>query len=305
MVQLSSIDLNLLLVLHALLETGSVKLAAARLSLSPSATSHSLRRLRELLDDPVLVRAGRNMVLSTRAEGIRARVRRLVEEIDGVFRLEVFDPKVQRHSFTLANSDYSELLLVAPLSRRLAVEAPGIDLYSVAEGPDRASALREGVVELDLGVVSQLPEDIQSEVLFEDRFVLLVREGHPIIDQRLTVERYAALEHLLVAPRGAPTGVVDRQLATRGLKRRVARTVARFFVAPQLLLGSDYGLTISARVADRVAANLGLVRLEPPLELPRFAISMSWHRRSSEDSAHRFLREQIMAVARAIVEEPL
>jgi len=300
-VQLSSIDLNLLLVLHALLESGSVKLAAARLSLSPSATSHALRRLRELLEDPVLVRAGREMVLSPRAERMRPRVRHLVEEIEGVLRIEGFDPKQQRRSFRVACSDYTELLLVAPLSQRLAAEAPGIDLFSVSEGLDRATALREQSVDLDLSVIGEAPADIESEHLFEDRFVLLMRRDHPLLDRPVTVEGYAALEHLLVAPRGIPVGIVDRRLAGLGLKRRVARTVARFFVAPQLLVASDYVLTISSRVAARVAADLGLVCLEPPLELPTFTISMSWHKRSNEDPAHRFLREQIAAVAEAIV----
>ena len=132
--QLSSIDLNLLLVLSALLETGSVKEAARRLALSPSATSHALGRLREVLDDPVLVRAGRSMVLSARAEALAPRVRRILEESEALFRqAEGFDPAHLSRAFRVIGNDYGELLIVAPLGATLATAAPGVDLFAVPE----------------------------------------------------------------------------------------------------------------------------------------------------------------------------
>ena len=295
--QLSSIDLNLLVVLDALLETESVKEAAKRLALSPSATSHALGRLRDLLGDPVLVRAGRRMVRSARGERLRPRVRALTSELAGLLRQEAFDPATCRDSFRIGSTDYAELFVVAPLSRRLQELAPGIDLRSVAEGVDRVAVLREGVVDFDVGVARDFPEDIDRIELFRDRFVVLLREGHPALGRRLTVARFAALEHVLVAPRGTPRGVVDRLLEREGRRRRVARSVARFFVAPELVAESDYALTISARVAARVAPRLGLVARRPPIALSGYTISLSWHRRNTDDPGHRWMREQIAAVA--------
>lgn len=293
--QLSSIDLNLLLVLDALLETGSVKDAARRLALSPSATSHALARLRDVLGDPVLVRAGRRMVPTTRAEALAPRVRRLLEEAEAVFRrAEGFDPALLRRSFTAITNDYGELMVVCPTSALLAREAPGVDLYSRGAGLDRGvTGLREGIGDVMIGVLSSPPPDIATQRLFRDEFVSLLRAGHPALEQRWTKRRFAALEHVLVAPGGTPRGTVDTLLAEHGLERRVARTVSTFHAAPHLLAQTDYVLTVSRRVAERLAGDLGLVQRKPPVAPEGYWIVLAWHRRHDEDPEHRYLRVKI------------
>jgi DNA-binding transcriptional LysR family regulator len=142
-------------------------------------------------------------------------------------------------------------------------------------------------------VFFDLPADIERETLLHEDFVCLLRRDHPALRRKLTAERYAALDHVLVAPRGAPHGIVDVYLERLGLRRRIARTISSFEVAPHMIGGTDYVLTLPARVAKRHAAALELAVREPPVELPGFDLEMLWHRRMSEDPGHRWLREVI------------
>jgi DNA-binding transcriptional LysR family regulator len=297
-VHLSSIDLNLLVVLDALLETHSVKEAAGRLALSPSATSHALARLRELLGDPILVRAGKVMVPSARADRMRPRVSALLDDLRRLLEAaDELDPSRLRRSFRVASTDYAERMVVAPLSDALADAAPGVDLYSLAQTTPVLDPLRAAELDLALGVFIDLPDDVLREPLFHEQFICVLRRGHPVLKRKLTLERYAALGHVLISPRGTPTGVVDAVLARRGLSRRVARTVASFLVAPQLVAASDYILTLPARTARAVADELDLALRTPPVELSGFDLAMAWHRRHDADPGHRWLREQTRAVA--------
>jgi len=297
-VQLSGIDLNLLPVLHALLETRSVKLAAARVNLSASATSHALARLRDALGDPLLVRAGRALTLTPRAEGLQPRLRQLFEGLEAALAFEeAIDPATLRRAFRIVATDYVELIVAPALSAEVAAAAPGVDLFH-EHLDDAVTALRSGGADLAVGVLGSLPEDVFVERLVTERFVLLMRRGHPASRGRLTPARFAALDHLLVSPRGGPSGIVDRILAEGGLHRRVARTVATFAVAPYLLVGSDLVLTVAERVAKTHATSLGLVIRRPPIELPTFDLVAAWHRRHELDPGHRWLRERLRDVAR-------
>ena len=296
--QLSGIDLNLLPVLHALLETRSVKLAATRVNLSSSATSHALARLRETLGDPLLVRAGRSLTLTPRAERLRPRLRQLVEGLDAALRFEdAIDPSTLRRAFRIAANDYVELVVAPALSAEVAATAPGVDLFH-EHLDDTATALRSGGADLAIGVLRSLPDDVATERLLTERFVCLMREGHPASRGRLTPARFAALDHLLVAPRGQPSGIVDTRLAELGLRRRVARTLSSFVVAPFVLVDSDLVLTVAERVAQAHAAQLGLVMRRPPIELPTFGVVAAWHRRHAEDPAHVWLRERLRTAVR-------
>lgn len=302
-VQLSAIDLNLLPVLHAVLETRSIKASAPRLGLSPSAVSHALARLRELLDDALLVRSGRSMQLTPRAERLRPRVQRLVDDLAQALRREQdLEPATLSRAFAIAGTDFVELVLFEPLGRRLARLAPRVDLYGQPVWGDVTEQVREGRCDALVGVFGEVPDDIHTADLVHSNFVCLMRAGHPALKGRLTLRRYAALEHVLVAPRGQPRGVVDDVLEAQGLRRRVARTVSSFAVAPYLVASSDYVLTISEFIASHFAPALGLVMRKPPVVLEGFAIRMAWHRRFDEDPAHRWLRAQILEVAAEVAD---
>ncbi len=294
---LSSIDLNLLVVLHALLETRSVTAAAKRVSLSQSATSHALGRLRILLGDELLVRAGRSMQTTPRAQRLRPQLASLLE---GVQQLLVddasFDEKTLHRTFTIATVDYGERVFVVPLGQALASIAPQVNLYVIRSLPV-VQDLRVGAQDLGIGVLSSTPPEIESEVLVTEKFVCLLRAGHKAAKQRITLKRYAALDHVVVSPGGNSRSRIDTVLASHGLERRVARTVASFEIAPSLVRESDYILTMAEHMARPIADRLGLCVREAPPQFADSVISMAWHRRTSSDPAQQWFREQVRTVA--------
>ena len=289
---LASVDMNLLVVLSALLETQSVRSAAARLALSPSATSHALSRLRDLFDDEILVRAGSTMAPTPRAERIRPLLARLLADTEAMLAEEgPLDPARLQKDFRIATSDYTELLVVRALSDSILVDAPGVNIHSRPQVGPLVDGLRAGDVDLALGVLTDPPPDIHAETLFSEQFVCLFRRGHPVLRKKLTIERYAKLGHVLVS-RGTPRCIVDDVLARHGQQRRVARTVGSFLVAPRLVAETDYVLTIAKRVARLLAGPLDLVMRAPPIELSGFDVKMVWHRRTDADPTHTWLRHR-------------
>lgn len=292
---LSALDLNLLVVLHALLETQSVKLAAGRLGLSPSATSHALGRVRDALGDPILVRAGKTLVPTPRGERLRPQLARVLEDVESLFvDTTEIDPAVLRRSFRVATTDYGERVVLEPLGNNLHHCAPGVDLYAF-RSTRLETDIRDGSCDLAVGVINGAPPDVEVEDLFAERFVCLLRKDHPAAKRRLTLRRYAALDHILVAPGGTARGVADRVLAEHDLHRRVARTVASFVVAPRLVCNSDYVLTLAERMARPLAAELDLVVRDAPDPIGGFTVRMAWHRRTDADPAHHWLRNQVRA----------
>ena len=296
--QLLGGDLNQLLVLEALLDTSSVKAAARRVGLSPSAVSHALARLREQLDDPLLVRAGQRLVPTPRAEQIRPRLAAALEALErAVAPGSAFDPTTGSRRFRVVCTDHVELGVMRPLGTRLSTIAPGIDLFSEAPRGTTVERLRQGGCDLAIGAFAKPPPDICSEDLFEERFVVLMREGHPAAEGRLTVERYADLLHLLVAPGGEPRGAIDDRLEALGLHRRIARMVSTFLVAPFLVAESDLVVTLPSRVTREIGHRLGLIERRPPPEVDvRFELRMLWHRRAENDMAHAWLRDELRRV---------
>lgn len=298
---LGAADLNLLVVLRALLDTRSIKQAALRLSLSPSATSHALGRLRDLFDDELLVRAGKVMTPTAKALRLQPRLHEVLEGAELLFRSDsALDPGALRRTFSFGTNDFFELVVLPGWSARLAEAAPGVDLVSRSLREDIAEALRAGTVDLAMGVFGELPDDVRMAPLLESRFVCLVRGGHPALAKKLTARRFAELQHVLVSPRGRGPGVVDRLLAETGLQRRVARVVANFTAAPPLVANSDYILTVSEHIADRYADAMGLERLPPPIPIPGFVVSVAWHRRQDGDPELDWLRDTLTQAVMAL-----
>lgn len=189
----------------------------------------------------------------------------------------------------LLTTDHIEFVLLRRLDPLLRAQAPKVVLHSRPIGPDAVDELRGGRTDLAFGVFPSLPDDIASQELFKDRFVTLVREGHPVLDRPLTLKRFAELEHVLIAPRGTATARMDELLAQRGLKRRVVRTLGTFLSAPFLVSQSDYVVTMSARIAESLVPLLGLRALEPPIPYD-YTLTQIWHRRLDTEPAHTWLR---------------
>jgi DNA-binding transcriptional LysR family regulator len=292
-------DLGLLATLDALLQEGSVTGAARRAGLSTPAMSHALARIRRKLGDPLLVRAGRGMVLTPRAEALRPRVHTLVSEAAQALEPpRPFSPAELDRAFVVLATDYVLSVLGLAVDRILQGEAPRVALRFVPNSPDDPARLRDGGADLAVGIYGELPQEMRSRVLLTDRFVCAVRRDHPSAGKRMSLEQFVQHTHIQVAPRGAPGGYLDDVLRERGLQRRVARAVPYFLTALQMAARTDHVLTISERVAVPLAEGLGLRILEPPLPLRPYALSLVWHPRFDGDAGHRFMRECFGRAAR-------
>ena len=283
-------DLNLLATLDVLLAEGSVARAAQRLRLSPSAMSRALARLRATTGDPLLVRAGRGLVPTPRALELRERVSQLVQDGEAVLRpAETLDLKQLVRTFTLRTSEGFVENFGPGLIARAGKEAPGVRLRFVPK-PDKDSAsLRDGTVDLETGVVGETTgPEVRAQALFRDRFIGVVRKGHPLSKGKITPSRYAAGHHVLVSRRGLDKGPIDEALKPLGLKREIVAIVAGFSAALALARTSD----LIASVPERHTGNLrdGMHSFRLPVVIPEITVSLLWHPRLDADAAHRWLR---------------
>ena len=289
-------DLNLLVTLDALLAEGSVARAARRLRLSPSAMSRALARLRETTGDPLLVRAGRGLVSTPRALELRARVSQLVQDGEAALRpTGQVDLQHLVRTFTLRTSDGFVENFGPELIARVAKEAPGVRLRFVPK-PDKDSApLREGIVDLETGVVGKaMGPEVRAQALFRDRFIGVVRAGHPLGKGTITAARYAAGRHVFISRRGLERGPIDEALESLGLKREIVAIVGGFSTALALARGSDLIASVPERHTENLRAGMQCFPL--PVSIPAIAVSLLWHPRLDADPAHRWLRDHVRAV---------
>ena len=300
MVNLSGLDLNLLVVLDALLREGSVTAAARRVGLSQPAVSNALARLRDTIGDPLFVRQGRGLAPTTRARELAAPVRRALEELSRALGPRTpFEPARSDRTFTVAMPDIAELVLMPPLAVRLRREAPGVQVRLV---PNRAAPARATLASADapdLVVAMHDPTDASSHhaPLASLRFVCLVRRDHPRVGRRLSLERFLDLDHVLVAPGGTPRGLVDDLLAARGHKRRIALTLGHFFSAAIVVSQTELIMSATSILA-RIAESILPVRaVRHPVDAS-VTITQSWPPNQHDDPAHRWFRSLLADVAR-------
>jgi DNA-binding transcriptional LysR family regulator len=301
---IENFDLNLLLALDALLQEKHVTRAAARVGLSQPAMSNALARLRELLEDPLLVRTPRGMVPTPRAQRLEGPVREALQAVGrAITNAEAFAPETCRASFDLMTSDAIGMLMLPQLGARLRAAAPGMALRVHASLEDEPwASLEGGRMHLVVGVYDAPGSGIHVQPLYEEQFVCLMRSDHPRARQRLSLEQYVELPHIRIttARTGPGPSVVDRALEERGLTRRIAMTLPHFLVAPYIVAQSDHVIMFPSRLADYFASFLPLRVVEPPLPLPGYTISLYWHERMHHEPACRWLREQVLAVSRGM-----
>lgn len=296
--QLLELDLNLLVPLQALLSEASVQRAAKRIARTAPATSHALARLREIFDDPLLVRAGQRMVRTPKGDALLPRVNEALARVEATFAsVEEENPAAGEHFFRVLSTDLLEFLVLRPLGVQLAWQAPGVSFLSRIGALDPVEALRQSTVDLAMAVGDDWPADIQHTTLLRDSFVTVMRAEHPLAHSRLTLRRYLDASHVLAAPRGTPGGVVDQRLRRDGRQRRVSRVVGGFIAGLYLVASSDHMMTVSRRLAEALAPTLGLVIKAPPVALDGFSVRLLWHKRDELSSAHRWFRQQILGAA--------
>ncbi|MBP7339688.1 MAG: LysR family transcriptional regulator [Niveispirillum sp.] len=283
-------DLNLLVTLDVLLAEGSVAGAARRLRLSPSAMSRALARLRAATGDPLLVRAGRGLVPTPRALELRGQVGAIVEQARAALRpATALDLGRLDRVFTLRTSEGFVETFGAALIARAAAAAPWVRLRFTAKPERDSTPLRDGTVDLETGVAGpDTGPELRVQALFRDRFVGVVRPGHPILAQAVTPRTYAAASHVAVTRARPDKGPVDRALSALGLERRVVALVAGYAGALAVARDSDLVATVSAR--HTVGLRAGMAAFDLPFDIPPVTVSLLWHPRLDADPAHRWLR---------------
>ena len=297
---MDGLDLNLLATLDVLLSEGSVVGAARRLQLSPSAMSRALARLRAATGDPLLVRAGRGLVPTPRALELKGRVRQVVDDAEAVLRPALkLDLATLSRTFILRSTEGFVETFGAALVARAQAEAPSVRLSFPAKTDKDSTPLRDGTVDLETGVVTDaMGPELRVQGLFRDRFVGVVRPGHPLLEGAMTPQRYAAARHVAVERRGLRTTMVDEALERAGLARDIAATVGGFGAAIALARASD----LVATVPERHDAGLceGVRTFVLPVPTDDFIVSLFWHPRMEADAAHRWLRGVVIAVCKRL-----
>ena len=287
---MTRLDLNLLFMLDVLLAEGSVARAALRLNLSPSAMSRALARLREATGDPLLVRAGRGLVASPRALELRDSVSQLVRDAEAALRpAGRLDPGQLNRTFTVRASEGFVENFGATLLSRIAEEAPGVRLHFLHKLEKDSGPLRDGSVDLETGVVDKaIGPEVRVQGLFRDRYIGVVRVGHPLINGEITGSRFAAAKHVHVSRRDGDRGPIDDALADMGLERQISTIVGGFSAALALARATDLVACVHERHTGVLYA--GMQSFGLPLPIAQFTLSLLWHPRLDGDPAHRWLR---------------
>lgn len=289
---LRSIDLNLLVVLDALLAEQHLSRAAARLNMSQPAMSHALGRLRLLLGDPLFRREGGQMLPTLRALALAGPLTEAMAQIRSVLGPEGFDPATE-HVFRLAMSDYGAGLLLPGLMQRLRSEAPGIELIITQHSREAMIAgVTDGTLDLALGVFPAVPAPLEQELLLEDRYVCVVDPAHqPPLPDGLTRDAFRAAAHAHVAVQGEFATELDLALDAQDGPRHVALVLPHWGIAPQVIPGTDLILTVARRSLPLKVHPLTV--LEPPFPLPLIPFSALYARRRRADPALRWLLARI------------
>ncbi|MEV6614021.1 LysR family transcriptional regulator [Streptomyces sp. NPDC051051] len=299
------LDLNLLTALDALLEEGSVAGAAARLHVTPPAMSRSLGRIRRATGDQILVRTGRGMVPTPRALALRAQVHALVQQAHHLLSAQQeLDLAALERVFTVRWHDALTAACGAALIAAVHRRAPGVQLRLPAESGTDTPELRRGEVDLESSSSRPTLPDIRHRLVGRDRLVVAVRPGHPLTEGPLTVERYAAAEHLTVSRRGRLRDPVDDALAALGHERRVVAAGPTAAFALQLAPETDLVLTLPDAVTRDARERLGLIALPLPVRMPAVPLYLLWHRRYDDDRAHAWLRDLATETVRALSGPP-
>lgn len=293
--ELSEIDLNLLVILDALLQESSVTRAAQRVGLSQSAVSHALRRLRELLGDPLLLRTSRGMVPTPRAQRLLAPVHQAVGRVQSVLApCKPFDPLDSSHSFTISMQDTGQAGLLPDLMQRVQREAPLVRLQvHPGIGGVQSGELENGSVDVALAIGPALPQGFHAESVFDISYVSIVRKGHPELEGRLTPELFSQLGHVAVLRDGSIEPDLEGVFAAHRLDLQLALVLPSLLPVPWVIAQSDLIATVPETLLDLLASDFPIERYPPPLPIASTSVSLVWHERTHYDPAHQWLREVI------------
>jgi DNA-binding transcriptional LysR family regulator len=285
MSNLRTFDLNLLVAFDVLMRELNVTRAAEQMFVTQSAMSHILHRLRQQLDDALLVKTPTGMKPTERALALIEPVRALLAEME-----QLIQPPL-------------EFLLIPALTGAVDQIAPSIDLHvKRTEASFPVAQLENGSLDVVLGFGSVLnpPAHLRCQTLFDDEMVCVVRQNHPIIRTAPSLEDYIVVPHMLISWKGTPAGIIDQHLQEMGLERRIKLIVPNFLSAPLIVAQTDMVLSLPYKLAKRFTKFVPLEIFPVPIQLPAYDLVMIWHPLHDKDPAHQWLRAKIMAIGQNI-----
>jgi DNA-binding transcriptional LysR family regulator len=302
-VHLSQVDLNLFVVLEAIYREGNITRAGQQLNLTQPAISHALKRLRDLLQDPLFVRQGTHMVPTPFTRNIIEQVRQALQILEvNLSATRNFVPENARRSFHLSLWEYAEALILPPLLQRLTHAAPGMSITtSRVKRRDLETELASGSVDLAIEIPMTVSDRIRHKWLLNESFVVVARHGHPAIKKKLDLDTYLAQRHVQVSSRRHGPSLIDVELNRRGLSRQIFLRNQHTQTACMVVSNTDMLMTLPERHAQLLNAGLqgkGTANdVYPfPLQSPRLEAHLYWHESVENDPANRWLREEIQKV---------
>ena len=302
--KLATFDLNLLLVFEAILRERSVTRAAEALNLSQPAMSHALNRLRWMLKDQLFVRTPAGMMPTPRAEQLALPVRKALDELQLALEPETFNPSTAERWFTIAVNNYAAVVLAGPIVAECSALAPHIRLSLRPSGTlDLPDLLERGELDLVVSAIDAPAERFASQVLVEDRYVAVMRQGHPATVRALDLAIFAELPRLAISSSGEDLRFVDAALAAHGLSVSVALETPYISAGP-LLARSDMIAVLGRQIAQEFRRSYPIAIKELPFESAILRSVMLWHRRFDDQPAHRWLRDTIASAAKLAAERP-
>jgi len=297
-VSLSTLDLNLLLVLDTVLAERSVVRAARRLHVTPSAVSNALARLRATLEDPLLIRSGRGIVPTPRAAALAPALARALRDLEQAVNGDAFDPATTDREFTLAIADAGQVVKLPRVVAALGAEMPAARLRVLSIDTLFALGGLAGT-EIDVAIgAGEKGPNIHMLPLFDERVVLVARVAHPRIRARVTKTELGGLRHVevQVAP-GRGSRPLAAAYAALGVGREIAVVVPTFTAAAAVVAATDYVASLPASLVDVLGARLGLRQVATPLPPVGTTINLLWHERTHQDSALRAFRDLLTRAA--------
>lgn len=288
---LAAVDLNLLVALDALISEAHVGRAASKIGLSQPAASHALKRLRELLDDPLLVRVGAQMELTPRAAGLRESLTETLKQVQTLLVPDSFEPERSSRRFSVMMQDHVAHIMVPELINRVGSEAPGVRL-DILPWQNPASIEVERFRSIDLLISCSINEwtGFQRKALFTDTEVTIVRKGYPSPARMKNLKTFLNARHVAVVGRGLTEDPVDSWLRQEGLTRQIVLRVPSYLQALQAVAQADLVAFVPKRLAESVATALSLVVLQPPIDPGEYQEYLCYPRRASQDPASIWLR---------------
>jgi|ERR1700722_603321 DNA-binding transcriptional LysR family regulator len=298
---MSGIDLQLLRVLCAIVETRSVSRAAGLLGTTQPAASYLLGRLRQELGDPVFLKSSKGMTPTPRTLAIYQEIRRGLDTLDAALRPSGFDPARSDRNFRLAMSDIGEMVFLPPIFRTLQSVAPRVTV-EISQVPlaQLPRALDFGDVDFGIGNLPEICSETSYATIFREHYVCLLRNGHRTIKKRLSRKLFEATDHIVVSSPFTGHHSVERSLLEHGIRRKPGLKIANYTSVPNVVVETDLLVLIPSRVARVFEKTHGLRSLPPPVRIAPFDVRVHWSARHETNEGHRWMRELLIEAIRGL-----